>query len=244
MDDFNFQDRNVLVVGGSSGIGNGIAQAFRHRGAHVCVWGSRASRGDYAAADGSDLAGLDYAQVDVSSTEAIERAAAPFPTLDILVLSQGTVIYGRQEFEPEGWAKVMAVNLDSLMVCARRFKPALVDSLGAIVVISSIGGFRAQKGNPAYAASKAGAINLVRTLGQAWAAEGVRVNGVAPGMVDTKLTKVTVDRPDRLARTLAKIPCGRLGTPGDIAGAAMFLASPLAAYVHGQTLAVDGGLSL
>lgn len=245
MDDpLDFRARNVLVVGGSSGIGNGIAQAFRARGATVCVWGTQESAAEYAGVEGSDLEGLGYARVDVADGDAIRHAPDPFPTLDVLVLSQGTVVYGRKEFEAEGWARVMAVNLDSLMVCANRFKPALAASRGSLIVISSIGGFRAQKANPAYAASKAGAIHLVRTLGQAWAPDGLRVNGVAPGMVDTKLTKVTFDRSDRRERTMAKIPCGRFGTPQDIAGAALFLASPLAAYMHGQTLSVDGGLSL
>ena len=85
---------------------------------------------------------------------------------------------------------------------------------------------------------------LTRTLGQAWAKDGVRVNGVAPGLVDTKLTKVTTDNPERLAGALAGIPLGRLGTPEDMAGAVLFLASPLAAYIVGQTIPVDGGLLL
>jgi 3-oxoacyl-[acyl-carrier protein] reductase len=84
----------------------------------------------------------------------------------------------------------------------------------------------------------------VRTLGAAWAGEGIRVNGIAPGLVATKLTRVTTDSPERLARSLAAIPSGRLGTPADMAGAALFLASGLAAYVNGQTLVVDGGLTL
>jgi 3-oxoacyl-[acyl-carrier protein] reductase len=138
----------------------------------------------------------------------------------------------------------MAVNLDSVMDCCRRFKPALAAAQGKVIIVSSVAGFGANKGNPAYAASKAGAVSLTRTLGQAWASEGIRVNGLAPGLVDTKLTKVTTEHPKRLAGALAAIPQGRLGTPADMAGAALFLASPLAAYVCGQTLLVDGGLSL
>jgi 3-oxoacyl-[acyl-carrier protein] reductase len=99
-------------------------------------------------------------------------------------------------------------------------------------------------GNPAYAASKAGAVSLTKTLGQAWGPEGIRVNGLAPGLVDTKLTKVTTANPDRLAGAVARIPQRRMGTPEDMAGAAVFLASPLAAYVTGHTLVVDGGLIL
>lgn len=243
-DDTDFTGRRVLVVGGSSGIGNGIAQAFRARGAQVHVWGTRASAGDYTAAEGSDLAGLDYSCVDVSDPEAIAEAAMPFSGLDVLVLCQGTVVYGRGEFEQPGWDRVMAVNLDSPMHCARKFHDVLAEAKGAIVVVSSIAGFKATVGNPAYAASKAGAVSLTKTLGQAWARHGIRVNGIAPGLVATKLTRVTTDNPARREAALASIPQARLGTPADMAGAVLFLASPLAAYVTGQTLVVDGGLSL
>ncbi|USQ94882.1 SDR family NAD(P)-dependent oxidoreductase [Caulobacter sp. RL271] len=243
--DTDFTGRRVLVVGGSSGIGNGIAHAFKARGAEVAVWGTRASAADYDPAEGSDLTGLAYAAVDVGDPDAIEVAPTPFEDgLDVLVLCQGTVVYKRGEFERAGWDRVMAVNLDSLMHCARRFKPALTASQGSVIIVSSISGLKANIGNPAYAASKAGAISLTKTLGQAWAPEGVRVNGLAPGLVETKLTKVTTANPERLAGALAAIPQRRMGTPADMAGAALFLASPLAAYVTGHTLVVDGGLSL
>lgn len=244
IDDTDFTGRRVLVVGGSSGIGNGIAQAFRVRGAHVHVWGTRAARADYDGAEGSDLTGLGYSCVDVAEPGAVAAAMAPFDALDVLVCCQGTVIYRRGEFERPGWDRVMAVNLDSVMDCAMRFRACLAAARGSLIVVSSIAGFGANIGNPAYAASKAGAISLTRSLGQALAGEGIRVNGIAPGLVDTKLTKVTTEHPQRLAGALARIPQNRLGTPADMAGAALFLASPLAAYVTGQTLVVDGGLTL
>lgn len=244
MGDLDFSGQNVLVVGGSSGIGNGIAQAFRARGATVHVWGTRARAADYAGAEGSDLEGLGYTQVDVSSPDAILSAAAPFERLDVLVLSQGTVLYKRQEFEPEGWSKVMAVNLDSVMHCAQRFHGELKAAHGRVIVVNSVGAFRATMGTPAYAASKAGLLGLVRTLAQAWAPDGIRVNGFAPSLVDTKLTKVTMNHPGRRERSLARIPIGRFGTVEEMAGVALFLASPLSGYVYGQTIVVDGGLTL
>ncbi|MBK7161601.1 MAG: SDR family oxidoreductase [Sphingomonadales bacterium] len=242
--DTDFTGKHVLVVGGSSGIGNGIAHGFRERGAKVHVWGTRANAADYDPADGSELSGLGYSCVDVSDPDAIEGAAMPFDTLDVLVLCQGTVVYKRGEFERPGWDHVMAVNLDSLMHISRKFKPQLLDSKGSVIIVSSISGLKANIGNPAYAASKAGAISLTKTLGQAWGPEGIRVNGLAPGLVDTKLTKVTTQSPERLAGALANIPQRRMGLPVDMAGAAIFLASPLASYVTGHTLIVDGGLSL
>src|SRR4029079_11356817 len=136
----------------------------------------------------------------------------------------------RGEFEPEGWDQVMAVNLDSLMACANRFHDALSDRQGVIIIVSSVSRSTANRGNPAYAASKAGAVSLTKTLGEAWAPEGIRVVGLAPGLVDTKLTKITTESPARLAGALQAIPLGRLGTPEDMAGAALFLASSLASY--------------
>lgn len=242
--DTDFSGKRVLVIGGSSGIGNGIAHAFRLRGAVVHVWGTRASAADYSADDGSDLAGLSYSCVDVGDPAAIEAAPLPFDQLDVLVLCQGIVIYQRGEFERAGWDRVMGVNLDSLMHCAGKFRAQLAASRGSIIIVSSVAGFKANIGNPAYAASKAGAVSLVKSLGQAWASDGIRVNGLAPGLVATKMTKVTTDRPDRLAGALARIPEGRLGTPADMAGTALFLASPLASYVTGHTVVVDGGLTL
>jgi 3-oxoacyl-[acyl-carrier protein] reductase len=242
--DTDFTGKTVLVIGGSSGIGNGIAHAFRARGASVHVWGTRASAADYAAEDGSDLTGLGYTSVDVGNPDAIEAAPLPFKALDVLVQCQGTVVYRRGEFERPGWDKVMSVNLDSLMNCGRKFHAQLSAAHGSMIIVSSIAGFKANIGNPAYSASKAGAVSLTKTLGQAWARDGIRVNGLAPGLVDTKLTKITTENPQRRAGALASIPQGRLGTPGDMAGAALFLASPLASYVTGHTIVVDGGLSL
>ena len=162
----------------------------------------------------------------------------------MLIHSQGMVLYKRQEFAPEGFARVLAVNLNSVMQISERFQPQLAASKGAIIVISSIGAFKATMGNPAYAASKAGAAHLVRTLGQAWAGQGIRVNGIAPSLVDTKMTKVTMDHAERRAGALSRIPLGRFGTVEDMAGAALFLASPLAGFIVGQTLVVDGGVTL
>src|ERR1019366_2905574 len=118
---WDFSGKQVLVVGGSSGIGNGIAQAFRAKGARVQVCGTRASAADYSASEGSQLGGLDYAQLDVSDAKAIENFKPSFDRLDVLVMAQGAVIYRRGEFEMAGFRKVLEVNLMSLMACAMRF---------------------------------------------------------------------------------------------------------------------------
>ncbi|MGV8996582.1 MAG: SDR family NAD(P)-dependent oxidoreductase [Parvibaculaceae bacterium] len=244
MSELDFSGKTVLVVGGSSGIGNGIAHAFKDKGAAVHVWGTRAKASDYSAAEGSDMRGLRYDRMDVSDFDAIEKYDAPFKSLDVLVLSQGTVIYQRGEFKMDGFQKVMDVNVNSLMACAIKFHPLLAAAKGSLITVSSTAAFHSTRGNPAYNASKTGAVGLTRTLAEAWAKDGIRVNGIAPGLVDTKLTKITTENPERLAGSIQGIPMRRLGTPADMAGVALFLASPLAAYVLGQTIPVDGGLIL
>ncbi|MCY1407367.1 2-dehydro-3-deoxy-D-gluconate 5-dehydrogenase [compost metagenome] len=240
----DFTGKTVLVVGGSSGIGNGIAQAFRSLGAEVHVWGTRPQAADYSEEEGSDLRGLHYAQVELSEQAAIDSVEPAFARLDVLVLAQGTILYRRAEFDLSGFDKVMRVNLDSVMACALKFQPMLQESRGALITLSSTAGFRSTRGNPAYSASKHGVVALTATLGDAWAAEGIRVNGIAPGLVETKLTRVSTQSPARMQGLLARIPLGRMGLPEEMAGTALFLASPLSSYMVGQTLLVDGGLTL
>ncbi|MEZ5681725.1 MAG: SDR family oxidoreductase [Erythrobacter sp.] len=242
-DPLDFTGKTVLVVGGTSGIGNGVAHGFRERGAEVHVTGTRAAATDYSAEGGSDLDGLVFHSLDVSDRDAVADFGLP-ARLDVVVLCQGTVRYRREEFEREGWDAVMAVNLDSLMDCARTVRPKLAESGGSLIIVSSVGAYHAMIGNPAYAASKAAAVSLVGSLAEAWAGEGIRVNGIAPGLVPTKLTRVTTENAQRAAGAVARIPAGRMGTPGDMAGVALFLASPLADYIVGQTIRVDGGMTL
>lgn len=244
MNDLDFSGKRVLVVGGSSGIGNGIARGFLARRAEVHVWGTRASASDYSAEEGSDLAGLHYAKVNVADFNELSAFEPPFDSLDVLVQSQGFVRYKQAEYAKPGWDNVMDININSVMHTATKFKPMLSEAKGSIVIVSSISGLQANIGNPAYAASKAAAINLTKTLGQAWARDGIRVNGLAPGLVPTKLTAVTTENEKRAEASMRAIPLRRFGTPEDMAGAAMFLASPLASYVQGHTLIADGGLSL
>src|SRR5260370_3452835 len=226
MNELDFGGKQVLVVGGSSGIGNGIAQAFRGKGAHVQVCGPRASAADYSPVEGSHLEGLDYVQLDVSDPKAIENFKPSFERLDVLVLAQGAVIYRRGEFEMSGFRKVVEVNLMSLMACAGKFHAMLSASKGSLIIVSSTAAYHSTKGNPAYNASKTGAVGLTRTLWQAWSEDGIRVNGIAPGLVDSKMTKVTTSNPKRLEGAIERIPLKRLGTPAGRAGAPRRLARP------------------
>src|SRR5260370_1139209 len=244
MNELDFSGKQILVVGGSSGIGNGIAQAFRAKGARVHVCGTRASAADYSASEGSHLEGLDYAQLDVSDAKAIGNFQPSFDRLDVLVLAQGAVIYRRGEFEMAGFRKVLEVNLMSLMACAGKFHLMLTASKGSLIIVSSTAAYHSTKGNPAYNASKTGAVGLTRTLGQAWAENGIRVNGIAPGLVDTKMTRVTTSNPKRLEGAIERIPLKRLGTPADMAGPRPGPSAALAPSHFRQTPFVDSGLLL
>ena len=240
----DFTGKTVCIIGGSSGIGNATAQAFRGCGADVHVTGTRDSEAQYDKADGSDLDGLTYRQLDAADDSAIAALRQKFTRLDILICSQGMVLYKRAEFEPENFAKVVQVNLNSLMTCAGEFYDLLKEAKGSLIIVSSTAAFHATVGNPGYNASKAGAAGLTRTLGKAWAPDGIRVNGIAPGLIATKMTKVTTDNPKRRDATIRSIPLGRIGDPDDMAGLSLFLASPLAGYIAGQTIIADGGLLL
>ncbi len=240
----DFSGKIACVIGGSSGIGNAIAQSFLAQGADVHITGTRDAADDYTKDEGSNLDGLHYHQLDASNDEAISAFRKNFDRLDVLICSQGMVLYKRAEFEPENFAKVIQLNLSGLMTCAGQFYDLLKQAKGSLIIISSTAAFHATIGNPAYNASKAGAAGLTRTLGKAWAPDGIRVNGIAPGFVATKMTAVMTDNQKRREAMTASIPVGRIGDPDDMAGLALFLASPMAGYIAGQTIITDGGLLL
>ncbi|MDJ0978598.1 MAG: SDR family oxidoreductase [Erythrobacter sp.] len=240
----DFTGKRVLVTGGSSGIGNGIAQAFAARGAEVIVTGTRPDEGDYLEAEDSDFTGLTYRQLDVTDREAAGALSEAIGAMDVVIQSQGIVRYGQKEFTREGWDQVIGVNLNSVMDVARAFYEGMKERGGTMIVVSSVAAFQAVIGQPAYAASKAGAASLVKSLAEAWARDGIRVNGIAPGLVPTKMTSIMTEHPERLEMMVKAIPMRRPGTPEEMAGAALFLASSLSSYMTGQTLVIDGGLTL
>lgn len=244
MEHLDFHGKTVLVVGGSSGIGNGIARRFREHGARVFVSGTRPTAAEYEGEEGSVLDGLDYFQWDVSSDRSVAEMSPRFDTLDVLVASQGIVEYKRAEFQMPTFRKVLDVNLMSVMSICTKFHAMLAATNGAVVILGSGASFFATMGNPAYSASKGALVTLTKTLAEAWAGDGIRVNGIAPGLIATKITKVTWGHPRRYQDSLEAIPMKRWGTPEEMGGIALFLASPLSSYVTGQMLIADGGMSL
>ena len=238
---FDFTGKTVLVTGGSTGIGNAAARMFRAAGARVIVTGTRANAADYAGSDG-DLAGLEYHRLDQGDRDAVAAFDPGVARLDALVIAGAKVAYRRQEFETDIFADVLATNLIGPMQLATKFRTMLAGQ-GSITFIGSVASFRGTIGQPAYSASKGGLLTLTKTLAQAFARDGIRVNLVAPGLVRSKMTAVTWQDPDRLAATERQVPLARIGEPDDLAGAIVFLSSPLASYITGTSLVIDGGLS-
>ena len=242
MGGFDFSGKTVVVTGGSTGIGNACARGFLAGGARVIVTGTRAAAADYAGSDG-DLTGMEYHRLDQGDRDAVAAFDPGIERLDALVIAGAKVAYRRQEFEIDTFADVLGTNLIGPMQLATKFRDALKAGQGSITFIGSVASFRGTIGQPAYSASKGGLLTLTKTLAQAFARDRIRVNLVAPGLVRSKMTAITWEDADRLAATERQVPLGRIGEPDDIAGAILFLSSPLASYVTGTSLIIDGGLS-
>ncbi len=238
---FDFRNKTVLVVGGTGGLGNGIARAFNDLEADVYVWGTRPNAADYQDDPDSDLSGLTFENMDVSDQVALNAYTPLFDRLDVLVLSHGIVMWGGKEYQTENFKRVMDVNVTGVLACCVKFQEMLAANAGTILILNSVGAFRSNPQLPAYNASKAAIESLTRTLALDWAGDGIRVNGIAPGMVPTRMTKVAADDPKRVAAYVARVPLGRTGKVENVADLAVFLASPSASYLTGLTIPVEGG---
>ena len=231
-----FAGRQVLVVGGTSGIGAGIARAFAAHGASVRATGATAA--EVANAAGLNAGELDV--LDVRDGAAVRALIGGMARLDILVNCAGVIRRG-EEHEPDVFASVIDINLNGTQRCCAAARPLLAASRGCIVNTASMLSFFGGGLVPGYSASKGGIAQLTKSLAIAYAAEGIRVNALAPGWIATPLTSALQNDEARSAPILARTPLARWGTPEDVAGAALFLASPAAAFVTGVLLPVDGG---
>lgn len=230
--------KTILVTGGTQGIGHATAVAFVDLGASVHISGTRAAAADYD----DDLSGLTYHRADMANPADRASLAAAIPVLDVLVNNAG--MGAADEYTLEGFQRVLEVNLNAVMDLCLRFHPSLAAAKGSVVNVGSLSSFLAIKEAPAYTTSKTALLGLTRVLGDKWSADGVRVNMVAPGFVATRMTARARVDPEFEKRLLKSIPMRRWGAPGEIADAILFLASPAASYITGQSLAIDGGLLL
>jgi 3-oxoacyl-[acyl-carrier protein] reductase len=242
---FDFAGARVLVTGGSNGIGLGIAGAFADAGAHVTITGTRPSARHYD----HDLTRFAYVRCVLPGPEAVTTVASSLTALDVLVNNAGQNLPGgRSEYDPEVFEEVVAINLFSAYRMAAACKPLLRESTvegGASVVnLGSMSSFFGIEAVPGYGAAKAGVVQLTKTLAVAWARAGIRVNAVAPGIIETNMTAPMLEFEELTGPVLQRTPARRLGSPADVAPVVLFLASPAARYVTGQTIPVDGGFSV
>ncbi|QIX26486.1 SDR family oxidoreductase [Nocardioides sp. JQ2195] len=236
---FDFGGRRVLVTGGSNGIGLGIAQAFRSAGADVTVTGRRQSAADYD----TDLSEFDYVQCELGDRDQITALAAGLDKLDVLVNNGGQNLARRNEWDPDIFEDALRINLASafrLSKASHALLAAAPDG-GTVVNMASMTSYQAVEVVPAYGAAKAGVVQMTKSLAVAWARDGIRVNAIAPGLIETNMTAGMVADDAAIGPTIARTPMRRVGSPADIAPVALFLASNAAPFLTGQTIAVDGG---
>lgn len=235
--------RLALITGGGSGIGAGIAAAMAQAGARVLVADVNLANAETVAA----CIGAAPFALDVTDAAAIDalaaRVARDHGPLAILVNNAGIIRRGKVEDEATraDWNATLAVNLTAPYVVTTAFLSQLKETRGAVINIGSIQSFVALPNSAAYTASKGGIRALTKALAIELSPHGVRVNAIGPGLIATPLNERARQNPDYMAHFGARIPMGRIGTPDDIAGPAVFLASDMAAYITGVTLPVDGG---
>lgn len=244
---FDLTGRRALVTGANAGIGRAIARALANAGAEVLCAGRSAMDDTVTeiAADGGqahavrmDLAAGDGAAV------AFESARATHGGVDVLVNNAGIIRRAAAlDFTHQDWDEVMNVNLRSAFFLTQAFARPLIAAgrSGAVINIASLLSFQGGIRIASYTASKSGIAGLTRLLACEWAGRGIRTNAIAPGYIATANTAPLRADPERSRAILERIPAGRWGEPDDIAGAAVFLASPAAAYVNGAVIPVDGG---
>ena len=234
-----FAGRVALVSGGTSGIGAAIAEALAACGATVIVTGATDAEAETARAEPAFLCREAHA-LDVRDAAAIAAFMGAMSRLDILVNCAGVIRRGA-EHNPAVFAEVLDINLTGTMRLCAAARPLLAQTQGCIVNTASVLAYFGGGLVPGYSASKGGVAQLTKSLAIAYAADKIRVNAVAPGWVQTKLTQALQDDPGRSAAILARTPLGRWGKPVDIAGTVVFLCSPAASFVTGAIMPVDGG---
>ena len=232
-----FVQKHVLVTGGTSGIGLGIARAFLAGGAIVTATGVTLEEASAAA---QEVPGLRTALLDVRNAAEIESLVATLPALHHVVNCAGIIRRGA-EHDPEVFADVVDINLTGTMRICAAARGRLKESRGSIVNTASVLSFFGGGLVPGYAASKGGIAQLTKSLAIAYASDGIRVNAVAPGWIETPLTAALRADEARNSAILSRTPLGRWGRPEDIAGGVLYLSSPLASFVTGTVLAIDGG---
>jgi len=243
---FDLSGQVAVVTGANTGIGQAIAIALAEAGASIVAVG-RSSMDETEAAVKNAGVGFHVIKADLGTIEPVKdivsETISTFGKLDILVNNAGIIRRADAvDFTEEDWDAVIDVNLKTAFFLSQAVGRHMLErSTGKIINIASLLSFQGGIRIPSYTASKAGLAGLTKLLACEWAGKGVNVNAIAPGYFSTNNTTALRDDPDRNEAILARIPAGRWGTPSELGGAAVFLASKASDYVHGTVIPVDGG---
>lgn len=244
---YNFKNKNAVITGGAAGIGFQITQSFLEAGGNVTVWDYSEQALQAAKAEFAKFgAQVQFTQVDITNRESVAKAVAALPwAVDILVNNAGiTRDKSFAKMNPEDWDAVISTNLTGLFNVTKslleKFNPN--SNHKRIINISSVVGLYGNFGQTNYAAAKAGVIGMTKTWGKELGRKGFTSNGIAPGFINTAMTKAMPK--EAIEAMAAKVPVMRLGETTDIANAVLFLSSEQASYINGTVLSVDGGIVL
>lgn len=245
----DLSDKVALITGGSRGIGKAIAQAYAEAGAAVVIASRKQQDLDHAAAEIREGGGEVMAQAahvgdEAALAELVESTLDRYGRIDIVVSNAGTNPHFGPTLEATAalWDKIMEVNLRGAFLLCRATVPHMEPG-GRIVLMSSVAGFRPSSGLGIYSVSKAGLNMLTQVLATELGPNGIRVNAIAPGTIKTRFSKALYETAHIAKRLLSRTPLGSFGEPEDVVGAALYLASPMADYVTGAVLTVDGGVT-
>ncbi|WP_180902763.1 SDR family NAD(P)-dependent oxidoreductase [Martelella soudanensis] len=227
--------KTAIITGGGTGIGLATGTRLLAEGYRVIAGGLDA--------DDDMTEGIEFIRTDVTSQADLAALMDRTDRIDALVNCAG-IIRQSAEWEPEVFRQVMEINVTASLAAANLAKSRLEATGGSVVNIASMWSFFGSAGSPAYASSKGAIVSLTRSLAVAWGKNGVRVNAVAPGWVDTRMGAGAKNDPERGPKITARIPLGRWAEPMEIANVIHFLVSDEASYVHGAVLPIDGGYSI
>lgn len=246
---FDLTGKVAVVTGGNGGIGLGMARGLSRAGAAILVVGRDAGKNRRAAEELARFGQAEAIEVDVARDDGGETVAQAaierFGRLDILVNNAGTnVRKPPQDYSAAEWRAMFDINLTSAFLCSKAAYPRMRAAGGKIVNVGSMLSVFGMSFSAPYGASKGGVVQLTKALASAWAKDGIQVNAILPGWIDTDLTtRARAQVPDLHEKVLARTPAGRWGTPDDLAGIAVFLASGASDFVTGAAIPVDGGYS-